>query len=113
MVVGLGRCSWGCNDNFGWVVPIIEEDDDDDVEAPVVVALGVVLVVVVVVVVVDVMGGLGNVVVTDVGDEVVNNGSCNFLGDVRVVVVRVACGFVGVVVVVYLPLVLLVFVLRR
>ena len=97
MVVGLGRCSWGCNDNFGWVVPIIEEDDNDD-EAPVV-ALGVVLVVVVVV---DVMGGLGNVVVTDVGDEVVRNGSCNFLGDVAAVrvVVRVACGFVGVVVVV-------------
>ena len=84
MVVGLGRCSWGCNDNFGWVVPIIEEDDNDD-EAPVV-ALGVVLVVVVVV---DVMGGLGNVVVTDVGD----------VAAVRVVV-RVACGFVGVVVVV-------------
>ena len=99
MVVGLGRCSWGCNDNFGWVVPIIEEDDNA-VEAPVVVALGVVLVVVVVVV--DVMGGLGNVVVTDVGDEVVRNGSCNFLGDVAAVrvVVRVACGFVGVVVVI-------------
>ena len=96
MVVGLGRCSWGCNDNFGWVVPIIEEDDDNDDEAPVV-ALGVVLVMVV-----DVMGGLGNVVVTDVGDEVVRNGSCNFLGDVAAVrvVVRVACGFVGVVVVV-------------
>ena len=75
------------------MVPIIEEDDDNDDEAPVV-ALGVVLVMVV-----DVMGGLGNVVVTDVGDEVVSNGSCNFLGDVRVVV-RVACGFVGVVVVI-------------
>ena len=78
------------------MVPIIEEDDDNDDEAPVV-ALGVVLVMVV-----DVMGGLGNVVVTDVGDEVVRNGSCNFLGDVAAVrvVVRVACGFVGVVVVV-------------